>query len=118
MDGASIRKYCLRKKGAAEDLPFGDNVLVIKVLNKMFALVKAENGSDRINLKCDPSLALELRRKYKSIEPGYHMNKQHWNTVYLNGYVPEEEILGMIDHSYDLVVKGLKRAEKEYLSSL
>lgn len=118
MDGAFLRNYCLRKKGAIEDLPFGDDVLVIKVLSKMFALVKVENGIDRVNLKCNPALAQELRRKYESIEPGYHMNKQHWNTVYLNGDVPEEEILGMIDHSYDLVVKGLKRAEKEYLSSL
>ncbi len=118
MNALAVRDYCLGKKGAKDDLPFGDDVLVIKVFNKMFALIKVEGDIQRINLKFDPALALELRRQYESVEPGYHMNKQHWNTVYLDESVPDEEILKMVDHSYDLVVNGLKKSEREQLSSL
>ncbi|MDD5094725.1 MAG: MmcQ/YjbR family DNA-binding protein [Dehalococcoidia bacterium] len=117
MNSASIRTYCLQKKGSAEDLPFGDEVLAIKVAGKMFALIKIREGTTTVNLKCDPALALELRRKYPSVKPGYHMNKQHWNTVEIDGTVPEEEVFKMIDHSYDLVVRGLKRSERDWIKS-
>ena len=113
MNALSVRGYCLKKKGATEDLPFGEDVLVLRVGSKMFALIKPEGDIARINLKCDPALALELRRKYKSVEPGYHMNKKHWNSVYLDESVPDTEIRKMIDHSYELVVKGLKKADRE-----
>ena len=94
-------------------MPFGDDALVIKVVNKMFALIKVGNETPSVNLKCDPALAIELRRKYSAITPGYHMNKQHWNTVKLDGSLPEDQILQMADHSYDLVVKGLKKSDRE-----
>ncbi len=118
MDPLSLRRYCLQKKGATDDLPFGDDALVIKVANKMFALIMTGNETLSVNLKCDPTLALELRRKYPAITPGYHMNKQHWNTVQLDGNLPDEQILQMVDHSYDLVVKGLKKSDRELLESL
>ena len=115
MNELSLRSYCLKKKGATEDLPFGDDVLVIRVASKMFALIKSEDGVFRINLKCDPVLALQLRRKYSSVTPGYHMNKKHWNSVYLDGSIPEEDIMQMVDHSYDLVFKGLKKSERKLI---
>ncbi|MBT4512963.1 MAG: MmcQ/YjbR family DNA-binding protein [Chloroflexi bacterium] len=118
MDPLSLRRYCLQKKRATDDLPFGEDALVIKVANKMFALIMTGNETPSVNLKCDPALALELRRKYPVITPGYHMNKQHWNTVLLDGNLPEEQILQMVDHSYDLVVKGLKKSDRDLLESL
>ena len=118
MNSSALRNYCLSKKGSVEDLPFGDDALVIKVAGKMFALISQEAGVSWINLKCDPALAIHLRQKYPCITPGYHMNKQHWNTVQVDGSLPESEILKMIDHSYDLVTKGLKKADREWLSGL
>ena len=118
MNSESLRRYCLTKKGATEDLPFDADTLVIKVANKMFALIPSEGDIPRINLKCDPALALELRRKYPAVTPGYHMNKQHWNTVRIDGSIPENEIVEMIDHSYGLVVRGLKKSEREWIESL
>ncbi len=117
MNISELRSYCLSKKGTRDDLPFGEDVLVIKVASKMFALISADGESHRVNLKCDPSLALELRRKYVSVEPGYHMNKQHWNTVHVDGDVLDKEIFEMIDHSYRLVLKGLKKSEREWVES-
>ncbi len=112
MEFESLRAYLLNKKGAFEDFPFGPEVMVFKVRGKMFALVALAESPLRINLKCDPELALHLREFYKAIQPGYHMNKKHWNTVTLDNSIPYEEILTMIDDSYDLVVKGLKKSDK------
>jgi predicted DNA-binding protein (MmcQ/YjbR family) len=117
MNSAELRYYCLNKKGATEDLPFGPETLVLKVGGKMFALIFGEDVP-RINLKCDPAMAMELRRKYPSVKPGYHMNKQHWNTVEVNGSILEREVLNMIDHSYELVVKGLKKSEMKRIGNL
>lgn len=117
MDAESLRYYCLHKKGATEDLPFGDDALVLKVAGKMFALIKIGTEAPRVNLKCDPALALELRRKHPTVTPGYHMNKIHWNTVELDGSLPDEKILEMVDHSYDLVVKGLKKSDREWINT-
>jgi predicted DNA-binding protein (MmcQ/YjbR family) len=97
-----IREYCIAKKDAEECFPFGDDTLVLKVNGKIFALVNLD-GDLSINLKCTPSLALELREKYRSVVPGYHMNKKHWNTVYVDGTIPDKNIFEMIDHSYNLV---------------
>ncbi|WP_021595226.1 MmcQ/YjbR family DNA-binding protein [Actinomadura welshii] len=107
---------CLAKPGAAEDYPFGDEVAVFKVAGRMFALVPlgAEPGS--VSLKCDPDLAADLRRRHSAVAPGYHLNKRHWNTVTLDGSVPGEEVLEMIDHSYDLVVARLTKAQREALT--
>jgi predicted DNA-binding protein (MmcQ/YjbR family) len=102
MDIVSLRDYCISKKGADESFPFGDDTLVFKVGGKIFALVNLE-GDLSINLKCDPAFALELREEFPCVQPGYHMNKKHWNTVFIDGSVPDRQIFSWIDHSYDLV---------------
>jgi len=106
MDIVILRDYCISKKESNESFPFGDDTLVFKVNGKIFALVNLD-GDLSINLKCDPALAIELRERYSSVTPGYHMNKKHWNTVTLDGSVPDKEIFGWIDHSYDLI-NGIK----------
>lgn len=115
MELNELKKYCLKKKGAVLEYPFGKDVPVIKVSTKMFALFGYDKDILRINLKCDPNYALGLRQKYSSIIPGYHMNKLHWNTILINGQVPKKEVLHLIDHSYELVVKTLKKAEQNTL---
>jgi predicted DNA-binding protein (MmcQ/YjbR family) len=110
MDLAQFREYCLSKPGATEDTPFGPDVLVFKVSGKMFALAAVDEVPPSVNLKCDPDLALDLRDRYEQITPGYHMNKKHWNTVQMDGGVPDTEVRQMIDHSYDLVAKNLPKA--------
>jgi predicted DNA-binding protein (MmcQ/YjbR family) len=112
MELESLRAYLLKKKGASEEFPFGPEVMVFKVGGKIFALVFLEDSPLSINLKCDPDLAMHLREFYEAVQPGYHMNKKHWNTIYLDGSVPDDELLAMINDSYDLVVKGLKKADK------
>lgn len=108
----------LGKKGATEETPFGPDALVYKVMGKMFALVAWQEEPLAISLKCEPGQALFLRDIYPAVRPGYHMNKKHWNTVTLDGTIPEHEVKGMIDDSYDLVVKSLPRALKAELDSL
>jgi predicted DNA-binding protein (MmcQ/YjbR family) len=109
MDLESFRDYCLAKAGAGESMPFGPDTIVFKVQKKMFALASLEAVPPRVNLKCDPELALELRDRYEEVRPGYHMNKKHWNTIELNGRIPSAEIRQMIDHSYSLVVTQHKK---------
>lgn len=106
MDIVSLRDHCISKKGVTESFPFDDETLVFKVNGKIFALVNLE-GELNLNLKCDPSLALELRERYQAVIPGYHMNKKHWNTIVIDGTIPDTLIRSWIDHSYDLV-KGKK----------
>jgi len=113
MDGKALINYCLSKKGAYEDFPFGPDVLVIKVSSKMFALVSGRGSKLNISLKCDPFLAEDLRAKYPSVNPGYHLSKKHWNTVLIDGTVHEQELHWMIDHSYELVLKSLTKSERE-----
>src|ERR1700675_1157720 len=110
MDLESFREYCLSKPHVTEGTPFGETVLVFKVAGKMFALASLEDLPARANLKCDPDRALELRDRYEEVQPGYHMSKKHWNTVDLEGGIPEVELKEMIDHSYELVVKSLPKA--------
>ena len=114
----SLRKHLLMNKGAYEDFPFGPEVMVFKVMGKMFALVFLDDSLLSINLKCDPDLAMHLRGFYNAVRPGYHMNKKHWNTVLLDGSIPDEEVFAMINESYDLVVKGLKKADKQRVEKL
>ncbi len=109
----SIRIYCTGKKGVYEDFPFGNEVLVMKVGSKMFALINITHKPLSMNLKCEPYLAMILREKYPAVSPGYHMNKAHWNTVIINAGIPDKEIKTMIDISYDLVFKGLNKKEKD-----
>ncbi len=106
MNIESFRDYCLGKKGVVETFPFGENTLVFKVMNKMFALTDVDDFQS-VNLKCDPEWAIELREKYAAIIPGYHMNKKHWNTVLIDGSLSDDFVQKMIDHSYKLVVSKL-----------
>jgi predicted DNA-binding protein (MmcQ/YjbR family) len=102
MNIETLREYCINKPQATEGFPFGEDTLVFKVKGKVFALANLD-GDLSINLKCDPDYAIELREKYPSVTPGYHMNKKHWNTVILDGSVPDKEVFAWIDQSYDLV---------------
>ena len=117
MDIEELREYSLRKKETTEGFPFGEDVLVLKVMGKVFAMISVRDFPLRMNLKCDPERALELRERYDAVLPGYHCNKKHWNTVIFDGSIPKREILEMIDHSYQVVVKGLKKADREKLAS-
>jgi predicted DNA-binding protein (MmcQ/YjbR family) len=102
MDSESLREYCISKNSVTESFPFDEETLVFKVADKIFALVSLE-GELTINLKCDPCFALELRERYPAVTPGYHMNKKHWNTVVVDGSIPDKEIFSWIDNSYELV---------------
>ncbi len=117
MDLAQFREYCLSKPRATEGTPFGPDVLVFKVRGKMFALAALEEVPTTVNLKCDPELALELRDRYEQIQPGYHMNKKHWNTVEIESGIPDAEVREMIDHSYELVTQSLSKAERKKLEN-
>src|SRR4029077_8623012 len=112
MDAVEFREYCLTKPNAVEGTPFGETVLVFKVAGKMFALVALDEVPATANLKCDPDLALELRDRYEQVRPGYHMNKKHWNTVEIDSGISESELRKMIDHSYQLVVRSLPKAQR------
>ena len=122
MNIESYREYCLQKPGTTEHFPFNEDTLVFKVMGKMYALsslMSWENGEPRINLKCDPEEAILLREKYpESVLPGYHMNKQLWNTVVLNGELTPKQILQFIDDSYTLIVNSLTKKLKEELKRL
>ena len=111
MNAATLKEYCLSKKSAVEDFPFGPDPLVIKVQSKMFALINSRS----VSLKCDPVLAEDFRQRYSSVTAGYHLSKKHWNTITLDGDVPESELYWMLDHSYELVVKSLTKAQREAL---
>jgi predicted DNA-binding protein (MmcQ/YjbR family) len=115
MNVEEVRDYCLLKKGVTESTPFDDVTLVFKVADKMFALLPLDETDLSINLKCDPELAISLREQYPCIKPGYHMNKTHWNTVMIDGSLSKEQILEMIDHSYDLIVSSLSKKNRETL---
>ncbi|HEV3266879.1 MAG TPA: MmcQ/YjbR family DNA-binding protein [Acidimicrobiales bacterium] len=102
----------------SEEHPFGPGVDVYKVAGKIFAIFSAEENPLALSLKCDPILVLELREEFEAVIPGYHLNKIHWNTVILDGTVPDREIKNMIAHSYEQVVKGLPKAQRERISSI
>ena len=116
MDLETLEDYLLAKPGTTEEIPFGPQALVFKVMGKMFALVAWDESPVRVSLKCDPERALALRAVFGAVRGAYHFNKKHWNMVALDGSVPQSELLGMIDDSYDLVVKGLPRAKREELA--
>jgi predicted DNA-binding protein (MmcQ/YjbR family) len=111
----SARNYLLSRPEAAEDFPFGPEVAVFRIKSKMFALMGTRQNVPSVNLKCDPDEAQALRDIFPGVLPGYHMNKKHWNTVLLDGSVPDYEIERMMDKSYGLIVKGLRRVEREAL---
>ena len=116
MDIEQIRDYCLKKRGVTEEFPFDEETLVFKVLDKMFLLASLETIPLQINLKCNPEEAVELREEYEAVQPGYHMNKKHWITVIIDGSIQSKMIHRWIDESYELVVSGLKKSDKNKLN--
>lgn len=115
MDIEQFREYCLAKKGVTEDFPFDEMTLCVRVMGKIFAITGLDSDNFRVNLKCDPDDALELREQYPEVQPGWHMNKKHWNTVDFEGALDERTLRRLIDHSYEQVLKTLKKAEREAL---
>ncbi|MFC4810620.1 MmcQ/YjbR family DNA-binding protein [Paenibacillus sp. GCM10023250] len=109
-----IVDYCLSLKCAEKDYPFGPEPLVMKVGGKMFAII-ADNV---VSLKCDPVIAENLREQHAAVKPGYHLNKKHWNSITVDGSLPLDDVFAMIRHSYELVFKGLPKAERQRIDML
>lgn len=119
MDIETFRESCLRLPACEETTPFGPDTLVFKVCAKAFALLSLDEEDGRVNLKCDPERALELREEFpEQVLPGYHMNKKHWNTVLLENGLPDRLIMDLLRHSYELVVQGLPAGDKQRLREL
>lgn len=114
MNIETLREYCLQKSGAEEGFPFGEETLVFKVGGKIFLLIGMENAN-AFNVKCDPETAVALREQYPEVQPGFHMNKRHWNTVQINGRLTEPQLVEMINHSYHLVLRSLPKKIQETL---
>jgi len=117
MNIEEFRNYCIAKKGVTEEFPFDEKTLVFKVMGKMFALTNIDIF-ERVNLKCDPEKALDLREEYEGIVAGYHMSKKHWNTIIIESDVSYNLIAELIDNSYKLVVKGLTKKLKTELNNM
>jgi len=114
VDARQLRKWCAGRPGAFQDFPFGPETSVFKVAGKMFALSRLEREPLEVSVKCEPDLAVALRDSYAAIRPGYHLNKRHWNTITLDGSLPDDFVRDLIEDSYDLVVGALpKRVQKE-----
>jgi predicted DNA-binding protein (MmcQ/YjbR family) len=119
MDIEAFREYCLNKPGVSEEFPFDNQTLVFKVMGKMFALTGLDSEVFTANLKCDPERAIELRERYDGIKPGWHMNKKYWNTVDMESpQISRTLHKELIDHSYDEVVKGLTKKDRDTLKQL
>ncbi|GGH11611.1 MmcQ/YjbR family DNA-binding protein [Mucilaginibacter phyllosphaerae] len=117
MNIEELRDYCLQKPGVTESFPFGEDTLVFKVADKVFLLTGL--GSPAFNVKCDPERAVELREQFSAVQPGFHMNKKHWNTVHTDGSLTNKQMREMIDHSYNLVFASLsKKAQAEINNSI
>ena len=114
----SFTEYCLSKKGAEEGFPFDEVTLVLKVMGKIFAITALDEEVFKVNLKCDPEKAIELREEYEEIQPGFHMNKNHWNTVNFEGELRETFLKELIDHSYAMVVRGMTKKLRDSLNEL
>jgi predicted DNA-binding protein (MmcQ/YjbR family) len=118
MNIEEVRDYCLNKKGVTEEFPFDEKTLVFKVLGKMFLLSGLEHQPPKINLKCNPEKAIELREEFDGlIYGGYHMSKKHWNTIEISS-LPSQFIIDLIDHSYDLVVAKMPVKLRKTLQEL
>lgn len=109
-----LTNHCLTKKSVEQTFPFDEDTLVFKVAGKMFALISLSDPHS-VNLKCDPSISVELRQEYEAVQPGFHMDKNHWNTVHFNQDLSDKEILKLVDHSYECVVKKLPKKLRETL---
>jgi predicted DNA-binding protein (MmcQ/YjbR family) len=117
MDLEEISNFASEMAGVVEEQPFGPSVDVLKVGGKIFAILSPESSPESLSLKCDPELAIALRLQYKAVIPGYHLNKRLWNTVHLDGTVPDDEVLQMVTHSYDQVVARLPKSVRQHLTS-
>jgi len=117
MNIEELRDYCLQKPGATEGFPFGEETLVFKIAEKIFLLVGLTNAN-RFNVKCDPELAIDLRERHPEVIPGYHMNKNLWNTVYMDGTLTRHKLTQMIDHSYQQVIKSLPKKLQAEIAEL
>lgn len=115
MTGESLRKWCLGRPEAVEEFPFNPRTSVFKVGGKMFALSDLNARPLKVSVKCEPELAEQLRSTYKAVVPGYHLNKRHWNTITLDGSLPDQKVRDLIEDSYDLVVAGLTKATRRRL---
>lgn len=115
IDHETLRQYLLSKPATTEEFPFGPGAAVYKVMGKMFALRAEDSSPPSISLKCEPNLAIMLRDTYPAVTQGYHLNHRHWNTVLVDGSIPDDEIFEMIDHSFEQVVKGLPKRVRESL---
>ena len=111
MNIEEFREYCISKKGVTEELPFGPDTLVYKVMGKIFALTSLESDIFRVSLKCDSTKAIELRDEFSYIVSAYHMNKTHWNTINCN-LAPTNQVKELIDHSFDLIITGFSKKIK------
>lgn len=118
MNLETLRDYCLKLAGVTEELPFGPDTLVFKVMGKVFLLTPLDTPQHQFNVKCDPEKAEELREKYPDVKPGYHMNKKHWNTVYVTGSIPSEALFGWVKDSYDLVAASLPKKVQQELKDI
>lgn len=115
MNLEELREHCIGKKLAEESFPFGNDTLVFKVGGKVFILLSLTASPIQFNAKCEPDRAVELREKYSAIQPGYHMNKAHWNTIVCDGSLPKKLILSLIDDSYALVAGSLPKKLRDAL---
>lgn len=119
MNVEEFRDYCLSKKAVTESFPFNETTLVFKVMGKIFAITDLDAEEFKVNLKCDPDRAIELREQYPGqIIPGWHMNKQHWNTVFFENGLDKKLLIELIDQSYDLIVSKLPKKDKEAFESI
>lgn len=118
MDLETFRQYCLDKKGVTEELPFGPDALVFKVMGKMFALTPLESEDFRASLKNTPEKNIELRAEYAGIQGAFHMNKKHWSMFLMNEGIPSRILKEGVDDSYDLVVAKLTKVLKAELAAL
>ena len=112
-----LRNYCLAKEAVTEELPFGPDTLVFKVAGKMFALTGLDEVDLRVNLKCDPERSVQLRERHEEIKPGWHMNKTHWNTLFIEN-LPPHLVQELVDHSYELVVNKMTKKMQAQLDEL
>ena len=108
MNTEELRDYCLQKTHTTEGMPFDNDVLVFKVGGKIYLLTSLAQGN-RFNVKCNPERAIELREQYSEVQPGFHMNKTNWNTVFMDGSLTRKQLCEMIDHSYDLILNSLPK---------
>ncbi|MCE7038925.1 MmcQ/YjbR family DNA-binding protein [Dyadobacter sp. CY312] len=118
MNQETLRDYCLSLAGVTEELPFGPDILVFKVMGKVFLLTPLDGASFTFNVKCDPEIAEDLRSRYDDVLPGFHMNKKHWNTVRVNGSIPSDLLFSFVKDSYDLVAKSLIKSLKQDLEDM